>query len=88
VLGSGAYGSVYKGSLNGIPVAVKTTNANADLSYLKALLSELKIMIYLGKHPSLVEFLGSDTSKLNKGMDTIGCNGKRSLHYMSLEVAS
>ena len=67
MLGSGQFGIVYKGIVNGRPVAVKTLKANADKDYLKALLSELKIMCYLGKHEHLVELIGANTSKLKKG---------------------
>ncbi|CAL8122848.1 unnamed protein product [Orchesella dallaii] len=67
VLGSGAFGMVLKGKVYGRPVAVKTVNRFADKSYLQALLSELKIMIYIGKHDSIVELVGAFTSQLRRG---------------------
>jgi len=81
LLGLGAHGAVYKGLLRGFPVAIKTVNKNAGKSYLKALLSELKIMIYLGKHEHVMEFIGSDTTGLHKGKHTF--HTKRSLHNSS-----
>ncbi|CAG7838414.1 unnamed protein product [Allacma fusca] len=68
VLGSGAYGIVKKGIVNGVPAAVKTIRTGADKSYLKSLLSELKILIYLGKHPNLIELIGANTVQLKKGI--------------------
>ncbi|ODM99387.1 Vascular endothelial growth factor receptor 2 [Orchesella cincta] len=67
LLGSGAFGMVLKGKVYGRPVAVKTVNRFADKSYLQALLSELKIMIYIGKHDSIVELVGAFTSQLRRG---------------------
>jgi len=66
-LGSGAFGIVFKGLLDGDPVAIKTLQPNAEKSYLKALLSELKIMIHLGKHQNIVEVLGAHTKQLRRG---------------------
>ena len=67
ILGSGAFGVVMKGTLDKNEVAVKTIKRNADKQYLKALLSELKIMIYLGNHDNIVTFLGAYTKELQKG---------------------
>jgi serine/threonine protein kinase len=67
ILGSGAFGVVMKGTVDDGEVAVKTIKRNADKQYLKALLSELKIMIYLGNHPNIVTFLGAYTKELQKG---------------------
>lgn len=58
---------VYKGIVEGRSVAVKTTKKDADKSYLKALLSELKIMIYLGYHENIVPLIGASTKDLDKG---------------------
>jgi len=59
---------VFKGIVDGRPVAVKTTKKNADKAYLKALLSELKIMIYLGNHEHIVQLVGASTRYLEKGL--------------------
>ena len=66
-LGSGAFGVVLKGLVDGMPVAVKTLSRHAEKAHLKALLSELKIQIHLGNHPNLVRFVGASTKHLNKG---------------------
>jgi len=39
---------------------------NADPSYIKALASELKIMIHLGRHLNVVNLLGAYTGNINK----------------------
>jgi len=73
VLGSGAFGVVLKGDAYGIlredevtPVAVKMVKKNADGSILRALTSELKILIHLGRHLNVVNLLGACTKCLNK----------------------
>ncbi|XP_050420983.1 vascular endothelial growth factor receptor 1 isoform X2 [Adelges cooleyi] len=72
-LGSGAFGIVYKAEAIGIiddntstTVAVKMVKPNTDPSYVKALASELKIMIHLGKHLNVVNLLGAYTGNINK----------------------
>ena len=47
-------------------VAVKMVKKNADRTYIKALASELKIMIHLGKHLNVVNLLGACTKNLAK----------------------
>ncbi|XP_050544021.1 vascular endothelial growth factor receptor 1 isoform X2 [Daktulosphaira vitifoliae] len=72
-LGSGAFGIVYKAEAIGIiddktstTVAVKMVKPNTDPSYVKALASELKIMIHLGRHLNVVNLLGAYTGNINK----------------------
>ncbi|XP_056648328.1 vascular endothelial growth factor receptor 1-like isoform X1 [Diorhabda sublineata] len=72
-LGSGAFGIVLKGEakhiIDGEPittVAVKMVKKNADNSYIKALASELKIMVHLGKHLNVVNLLGACTKNVAK----------------------
>ncbi|CAG7734448.1 unnamed protein product, partial [Allacma fusca] len=67
ILGGGEYGKVYKGLLDGKPVAVKTVKDEEDSSYLKSLLSELKVMNYVGSHPNLIKLLGAYTKHLETG---------------------
>ncbi|XP_018563845.1 vascular endothelial growth factor receptor 1-like [Anoplophora glabripennis] len=72
-LGSGAFGVVMKGVAKRIvegeeetPVAVKMVKKNTDHIYIKALVSELKIMIHLGKHLNVVNLLGACTKNVAK----------------------
>lgn len=72
-LGSGAFGRVVKADAVGIlenepqtTVAVKMVKPNADQTHFKALMSELKIMVHLGKHINVVNLLGACTKNLSK----------------------
>ncbi|XP_059061898.1 vascular endothelial growth factor receptor 1 isoform X2 [Achroia grisella] len=72
-LGAGAFGVVYKADARGIinaeettPVAVKMVKKTADNMYIKALASELKIMVHLGKHINIVNLLGACTKNVGK----------------------
>lgn len=47
-------------------VAVKMVKPNADESHFKALMSELKIMVHLGKHINVVNLVGACTKNLAK----------------------
>jgi hypothetical protein len=55
-----------KGKLGRAPIAVKTVKKTADIGYLKALLSELKIMCYVGKHDNIVNLIGGCTQNIHK----------------------
>lgn len=74
-LGAGAFGQVIRAKLlksEGDPfnpgeysvAAVKTVDPTADIIYFKALLSELKILSYIGRHEHIVNLLGACTSQL------------------------
>ncbi|KAF2903028.1 hypothetical protein ILUMI_03160 [Ignelater luminosus] len=72
-LGAGAFGVVMKAEANGIVdgeettmVAVKMVKRQADPTYIKALASELKIMVHLGKHLNVVNLLGACTKNVAK----------------------
>ncbi|CAB3236151.1 unnamed protein product [Arctia plantaginis] len=72
-LGAGAFGVVYKAEARGIinaeettEVAVKMVKKTADNMYIKALASELKIMVHLGKHINIVNLLGACTKNVGK----------------------
>ncbi|CAH0397497.1 unnamed protein product [Chilo suppressalis] len=72
-LGAGAFGVVYKAEARGIinaeettPVAVKMVKKTADNMYIKALASELKIMVHMGKHVNIVNLLGACTQNVGK----------------------
>lgn len=47
-------------------VAVKMVKRNASYTYMKALASELKIMVHLGKHLNVVNLLGACTNNITK----------------------
>ncbi|XP_051172490.1 vascular endothelial growth factor receptor 1-like isoform X2 [Leptopilina boulardi] len=72
-LGSGAFGVVRKARAKGIleneevtTVAVKMVKRTIDPTYIKALASELKIMVHLGKHLNVVNLLGACTKNISK----------------------
>jgi len=46
--------------------AVKMVKKNADNTYIKALASELKIMVHLGKHLNVVNLIGACTKDIAK----------------------
>lgn len=70
-MGSGAFGVVMKAEARGIctegeitTVAVKMVRRTAEPSYMRALASELKIMIHLGRHLNVVNLLGACTKNI------------------------
>ncbi|XP_020278228.1 vascular endothelial growth factor receptor 1 isoform X2 [Pseudomyrmex gracilis] len=72
-LGSGAFGVVMKAEAQGIceeetvtTVAVKMVRRTTDPTYVRALASELKIMVHLGKHLNVVNLLGACTKNIAK----------------------
>ncbi|ODN03810.1 Platelet-derived growth factor receptor beta [Orchesella cincta] len=68
VLGSGAYAIVLRGTVHRrgdqTRVAVKTAKPMDDVGYFKALLSELKIMGFIGSHPNIVNLIGAYTKNI------------------------
>ena len=76
-LGAGAFGRVVKGEAVGIDnsepvttVAVKMVRSHGNMFGLKALMSELKIMIHMGSHLNVVNLLGACTKSVSKGEHT------------------
>lgn len=72
-LGAGAFGVVLKATAQGIipyeeesTVAVKMVKKQTDNEVMKALVSELKIMIHLGQHLNVVNLLGAVTKNIAK----------------------
>lgn len=72
-LGAGAFGVVLKAVAQGIvpyeeesTVAVKMVKKQTDNEVMKALVSELKIMIHLGQHLNVVNLLGAVTKNIAK----------------------
>lgn len=73
-LGAGAFGRVVKAEAEGIDgcepmttVAVKMVRSHGNMIGLKALMSELKIMIHMGSHLNVVNVLGACTKNVTKG---------------------
>ncbi|XP_055376081.1 platelet-derived growth factor receptor alpha isoform X2 [Condylostylus longicornis] len=72
-LGQGAFGVVHKAVCDGILpdeketiVAVKMVKKSADNEVIRALASELKIMVHLGQHLNVVNLLGAVTKNIFK----------------------
>lgn len=70
-LGAGAFGVVVKGVAQGIvpyqdetTVAVKMVKPNTEDEIMRALISELKIMVHLGQHLNVVNLLGAVTKNI------------------------
>ena len=63
-LGSGEFGVVYPGICKSEPVATKMLKRSVDVDEFKAVLSEVKIMAYLGDHEHIVKFVGAETSEI------------------------
>ncbi len=74
-MGAGCFGRVLKGEAVGIKdasdgvrtVAVKMVRSQTNVAALEALVSELKIMIYLGSHLNVVNLLGACTKNITRG---------------------
>jgi len=50
-----------------LPVAIKTTKSCSKAQHLRAMLKEIKVMMYAGEHPNLVTLLGCVTANLREG---------------------
>lgn len=75
-LGAGCFGRVVKAEAVGITkgsdesvqtVAVKMVRSQTNIAAMEALISEMKILIYLGKHLNVVNLLGACTKQISKG---------------------
>lgn len=55
-------------------VAVKMVRSKTNVAALEALVSELKILIYLGSHLNVVNLLGACTKQITKGMSRQNAN--------------
>lgn len=75
-MGVGCFGRVVKAEAVGIKraneavktVAVKMVRSKNNFTALEALISELKILIYLGSHLNVVNLLGACTKNITKGI--------------------
>ncbi|XP_046459913.1 mast/stem cell growth factor receptor Kit-like isoform X2 [Daphnia pulex] len=74
-LGVGCFGRVVKAEAVGLKeseetvktVAVKMVRSEANVTAMEALISELKILVYLGSHLNVVNLLGACTKQIHKG---------------------
>jgi len=74
-LGAGCFGRVVKAEAVGLKdsedtvkaVAVKMVRSQANLVAMEALISELKILVYLGSHLNVINLLGACTKHIHKG---------------------
>ncbi len=53
--------------LQTVPVAIKTVKPNTNAQYLRSMLKEVKVMLYIGKHPYVIHMVGCCTENLRKG---------------------
>jgi len=71
ILGKGEFGVVFKGTVEKggtlEEVAIKTTKSSNNAQYIRNLLSELKVMIYIGEHPNIVRLVGANTDDIRNG---------------------
>jgi len=67
ILGSGNFSIVTKGKLSYLDddVAIKIPKTSLDVLSFKTLLTEIKIMIFIGEHPNILRFLGASTSQID-----------------------
>ncbi len=74
-LGAGCFGRVVKAEAVGIAgsgesvqtVAVKMVRSPTNVAAVEALISEMKILIFLGSHLNVVNLLGACTKQISKG---------------------
>jgi len=70
ILGSGAFGAVYRGSIQKeteVQVAIKAPKPSSPSTAISGLLAEIKVMTHIGKHENIVDLLGAYTKELKRG---------------------
>lgn len=75
ILGSGKFGAVYRGKIQKnretVTVAVKTIKyGRSNCAAQRGLLSEIKVLSYLGTHKYIIKLMGAYTRDLEKGKNT------------------
>ncbi|ODM87154.1 Mast/stem cell growth factor receptor kita [Orchesella cincta] len=70
-IGSGQFGLVYKGVMTvedtAVDVAIKTSKPLSGAESLRTLMREVKVMMYAGHHPTIVNLMGCCTANLQEG---------------------
>ncbi len=66
LLGTGNFSHVVRGyhKLKKRSVAIKIANTATNTDDFKKLLTEIKIMIYIGSHDNIVKFIGASTAEI------------------------
>jgi len=71
ILGQGQFGIIYNGQCerNGeiTSVAFKTSKDSENVQSVKSLLAEIKLLIYIGSHPNIIELIGAYTEQIQDG---------------------
>jgi len=70
----GTFATVFRGAIRKkrteaeVEVAVKTTKSCSPTSGIKGLLSEIKVLSYLGRHENVVGMFGAYTKEIKRGL--------------------
>ncbi|CAL8067938.1 unnamed protein product [Orchesella dallaii] len=68
ILGQGAFGTVYKGTVKDDAAAIKRPNADCSKSTFMNVLMEVKVHSYVGSHPNVVNILGAYIKEIHNGI--------------------
>ncbi|CAL8136806.1 unnamed protein product [Orchesella dallaii] len=68
ILGQGTFGTVYKGTVKEDAAAIKRPNSDCSKKTFMSVLSEVKVLSYIGIHPNVVKFLGAYTKEIHSGV--------------------
>jgi len=73
LLGKGEHGAVYTGIITSREdkIAVKTTFLSMSTLSVKQLLAEIKILIHVGKHQNVIDFIGAYTAEKENGKNVL-----------------
>ncbi len=65
-MGSGNFSHVVRGyyEIEKRSVAIKIANTTTNTDDFKMMLTEIKIMIYIGSHDNVVKFIGASTAEI------------------------